>query len=533
MATLTRIEDAVEAAGYSRRLLRICKLGNQTDFIICHSSIRNGPDSLLSELNRPGVKRGCFIRAAIVDSDGNVKIELERSQLFSEVVQSAIESERFFCGSLEHKTRKIAIVAWSVRWKEREDGRFPLECLRTMIIGKHIRNICQSLGWICTLIGVDCDCLDDFDNWSKRLDCMPDRLVKFPSPQKDDHFTRAILKKIVSCGFCSMAVDSDQNETTVNLGDYVKKENPDGGYDKSIREVTLCANGKLSDLVLNVTLLENLFDSDSTESLIHLAPEKCKITVEKTSLLWKMFSKNSAARHQQFVFHGGVSFPDGKDISISELCRTRERQFEEASATKYGESTENVSAKNIIRTLTSATIKYDFISKSIEAPVKVRLDSEKRTDTSADRAGAFIVYNYARLCTLLENFSTAVKKEIYEPLGEVSQADFTLLLDDGEWDILFRGLCQYHLAVKDVEKNLEKNLVSQATSLSLQLNKVSLYAFAMVQKFSSYYGRVRILSADKPHLRPLMHARLHLIISVRMILEHFLRLLNIRPLEHI
>ena len=55
---------------------------------------------------------------------------------------------------------------------------------------------------------------------------MPDRLVKFPSPQKDDHFTRAILKKIVSCGFCSMAVDSDQNETTVNLGDYVKKENP-------------------------------------------------------------------------------------------------------------------------------------------------------------------------------------------------------------------------------------------------------------------------------------------------------------------
>ena len=30
----------------------------------------------------------------------------------------------------------------------------------------------------------------------------------------------------------------------------------------------------------------------------------------------------------------------------------------------------DVSAKNIIRTLTSATIKYDFISKSIEAPVR-------------------------------------------------------------------------------------------------------------------------------------------------------------------
>lgn len=90
---------------------------------------------------------------------------------------------------------------------------------------------------------------------------------------------------------------------------------------------------------------------------------------------------------------------------------------------KYGHNKENAVLDNCHK-LGTAIVTFDLLKiKHINA-----IDFEKRqTASSTTKGAAFILYNVARLQTLLAQFEQQVTKGFYAPLPDFDEIDFGLL----------------------------------------------------------------------------------------------------------
>lgn len=97
--------------------------------------------------------------------------------------------------------------------------------------------------------------------------------------------------------------------------------------------------------------------------------------------------------------------------------------MEKAGEMKHGHNKENV-VLNISQKLGAAIVTFDLLKiKHYNA-----IDFEKMM--TAKREASFILYNVARLQTLLASFDYQVSKGIYDPLPQYDQIDFGLLREE-------------------------------------------------------------------------------------------------------
>lgn len=132
---------------------------------------------------------------------------------------------------------------------------------------------------------------------------------------------------------------------------------------------------------------------------------------------------------------------------------------------------------------------------------------------------AFILYNSARIETLISTFQERVIENYYPALSEVN---LELLTEPLEWELL-----KHLLTFPDVIDKCLENLVNG----QIALHCLYKYLIGIVNTFSVYYSKKKILLENRPHLVPLVLAKIHLLKAIQKILNLTFDLLEIEPVK--
>lgn len=176
----------------------------------------------------------------------------------------------------------------------------------------------------------------------------------------------------------------------------------------------------------------------------------------------------------------------------------------------------DVMTQNVHQTA-AAEIQFQLHAKNLRMPAA--LDPEK-----CDQA-SFVLYNNARIIQIFNAFHNSCQIKPSEQLPDVASVDFDLLAEDEEWELLFNSVLPYLDFVQSVR--------NEPTSAALSnVNKICAVMIGLANCFSKYYRRVRILKNDpQPQTLRVMHARLYLILVLRIVNQHAFDILGIRALK--
>lgn len=110
---------------------------------------------------------------------------------------------------------------------------------------------------------------------------------------------------------------------------------------------------------------------------------------------------------------------------------------------KHGQNKENAVFEKC-RKLGAAIVTFDLLKiKHFNA-----IDFEKlMASTSTVKGAAFILYNVARLQTLLASFDQQVQSGFYDPLPEFGDVDFSLLKEEVCKQLFFKFVFVYFFVV--------------------------------------------------------------------------------------
>ncbi|XP_070558446.1 DALR anticodon-binding domain-containing protein 3-like [Ptychodera flava] len=218
-----------------------------------------------------------------------------------------------------------------------------------------------------------------------------------------------------------------------------------------------------------------------------------------------------------------------------EFLQLRKTQMREAWVMKYGKAVSGEGWENTITAMTLAAIKFELLSTTARNPVKVDLSQTGTSVGKTDcRIGSFVIYNYARLSTLFAHYKEASKQGVYPDLPDVADVDFTLLREEEEWQLLLHYILPYPSLVKEtIAGPGGQHEPSSSPHAKIQTHRICNFLVNLSQDFSSYYGRVHVLTEARAHLLPTIFARLYLLKCVQQVMKNALRLLNITPLEQV
>ncbi|XP_063401813.1 DALR anticodon-binding domain-containing protein 3-like [Mytilus trossulus] len=311
-----------------------------------------------------------------------------------------------------------------------------------------------------------------------------------------------------------------------------------GRYEKSLKELTPSVSGKddmCTDLICEVIhLQEHSTQVNGSVIVAHLNSERRFYHQQKVDLLWRaLFGEQNIS--QIHINYGLVSSRQGsshdKALTAEEFIQTRFQQMREASVMKYGDKVKGPKWENTIFRLTMASLKFEFLMSIHKNMLKLDLSQGQEFGGGIDnRAGAFVMYNCARLATLYKHFEENVSKGIYPPLPEISSIDFSKLREEDEWELLYNYICIYgDLIAETTEKFIPEDSIISKT----HTHKVCNFLVSLSRHLSSYYSRTHVLGENLEHLLPTMYARLYLLKVIHQIMCHALSLLGITPLNQL
>ncbi|XP_002133822.2 uncharacterized protein [Drosophila pseudoobscura] len=148
-----------------------------------------------------------------------------------------------------------------------------------------------------------------------------------------------------------------------------------------------------------------------------------------------------------------------------------------------------------------------------------------RNGSGGSKGASYILYNSARLETLLRTFNAQVEAGVYQPLPPLDDIDLSLLEDDLDWKLIYGYLLPFP---EVVESTL--NLLQQG---QCDVHLLVRYISSLAAIFSRYYRQKKILVQMRDQLMPVLYARVYLIMAVRQVLNVALSLLGIEPVTYI
>ncbi|KAH9510136.1 hypothetical protein Btru_043541 [Bulinus truncatus] len=216
-------------------------------------------------------------------------------------------------------------------------------------------------------------------------------------------------------------------------------------------------------------------------------------------------------------------------ITAQSLYQSRYEQMKEASEMRYGCNIDAEEMERRVQLLTHASLKVDLLCNDAHNELQLEVCGSDRPVES--RLGSFILYNTARLASLINQFEYKVSEGFYPPLPPVADVDFTSLREEEDWELLFLFIAEFPALVRH---SVELVFPVDGRCLAkIHTHKVTKFLASFCKCLSAHYSRYHILSGGEEHLLPLMFARLHLMKSAHQVLLNCLHLLDIDALSEL
>ncbi|TKS77275.1 DALR anticodon-binding domain-containing protein 3 [Collichthys lucidus] len=265
------------------------------------------------------------------------------------------------------------------------------------------------------------------------------------------------------------------------------------GYDPSLGTCTVHR-----DSVSHLAQLD-LATADCTVAMattLHVTSCQDEFRQQQIAVLWRASGATHTQRH---LVCGPVKTP-GSHLTAAQYLQLRRGQMKEASEMKYGDQVEGQTWDDIIRVMTSATVRFELLSTVHTSPVTLDVQREGGVSTKGPRGGVFVMYNCARLHTLFDSYERGVEKGLYPEIPEGSQLDFSALKEEGEWLLLFNYLITFSELLDQSGQALDCE--GGGARVNIKTEQICKFLVSLSKDFSSYYNRVHVLGEPLPHLQP-------------------------------
>ncbi|XP_029579313.1 DALR anticodon-binding domain-containing protein 3-like isoform X1 [Salmo trutta] len=318
-------------------------------------------------------------------------------------------------------------------------------------------------------------------------------------------------------------MDGDKEEMLrVNLKRVFQEEHLPG-YDPSLGTCTV-----QRDSVSHLAQLDRATAdcTVSTATAVHVTSCQDEFRQQQIAMLWRASGATVTQRH---LVCGPMKTP-GTHLSAAQYLQLRRVQMKEASEIKYGEQVEDQTLDDIIKVMTSATVRFELLSTVHTSPVTLDVQREGSVSTKGPRGGVFVMYNCARLHTLFDSYERVVEKGLYPEIPEGSQLDFSALKEEGEWLLLFNYLIPFSELLDQTGQTLE---CDGGARVNLKTEQICKFLVSLSKDFSSYYNRVHVLGEPLPHLFNQMFCRLQLLRALRELYHSALDTLHLPPIPQL
>ncbi|XP_041654965.1 DALR anticodon-binding domain-containing protein 3 [Cheilinus undulatus] len=296
------------------------------------------------------------------------------------------------------------------------------------------------------------------------------------------------------------------------------------GYDPSLGTCTVHR-----DSVSHLAQLD-LATADCTvpmATVLHVTSCQDEFRQQQIAVLWRASGATHTQRH---LVCGPVKTP-GSQLTAAQYLQLRRGQMKEASEMKYGDQVEGQTWEDIIRVMTSATVRFELLSTVHTSPVTLDVQREGGVSTKGPRGGVFVMYNCARLHTLFDSYERGVEKGLYPEIPESSQLDFSALKEEGEWLLLFNYLIPFSELMDQSGQALDCE--GGGARVNIKTEQICKFLVSLSKDFSSYYNRVHVLGEPLPHLFNQMFCRLYLLRALRELYHSALDTLNLPPIRQL
>lgn len=314
-----------------------------------------------------------------------------------------------------------------------------------------------------------------------------------------------------------------KEDVRINLKQVVQDENLNG-YDPSLGTCTvqreaLCHLAQLDSATADFPA--------STTTALHVTSCQDEFRQQQTAMLWRAAG---ATALQRLVICGPVKTP-GVQMNAAQYFQLRKAQMKEASEMKYGDQVEGQTWDDIIRVMTSATVRFELLSTVHTSPVTLDVQRDSGVSTKGPRGGVFVMYNCARLHTLFSSYEKGVEQGLYPEIPGGTELDFSALKEEGEWLLLFNYLIPFSEILDQSAQTLEHE--GGGARVQLRTEQVCRFLVSLSKDFSSYYNRVHVLGEPLPHLFNQMFCRLLLLRALRELYHSALDSLNLPPIPQL
>ncbi|XP_063705136.1 uncharacterized protein LOC134834417 [Culicoides brevitarsis] len=204
-------------------------------------------------------------------------------------------------------------------------------------------------------------------------------------------------------------------------------------------------------------------------------------------------------------------------VTTDDYVKKRSTDMQLMAQHKYGLRVRNEAVfVALIKQLGLAAVTVDFMEVRHSSPVGLNVSG-----CSTSKGASFILYNSARIETILRKFHERVACGYYNALPELSDIDISQLSEEEEWQMLIVYVAGYENLIDKSLADIENGRIAP--------HLVCNFLCGLVGLFSIYYRRCRILVENRSQLMPQLFARIYLIKCIQKTLNNALALLNIDP----
>lgn len=212
-----------------------------------------------------------------------------------------------------------------------------------------------------------------------------------------------------------------------------------------------------------------------------------------------------------------ITWQDYVQNKIKELRTLNEQKCFEAQ--EYNPKPEEY----FLKILANATVTFELLSVKPSHPVLIGCGNFAVDKATTNTKGAsFILYNAARISTIIQKYNDKVLRGEYPNLPDINNIDFSLLSQEDEWEIIYNFIIRYQLMIKDCLRYEPFQTCPQV---------ICTFLTRLCSKFSVYYRKTRILIEAYDHLIPTMIARVYMLHALKVVIQNALAILDIHPVS--
>lgn len=209
-------------------------------------------------------------------------------------------------------------------------------------------------------------------------------------------------------------------------------------------------------------------------------------------------------------------------LSADDYIKARHTEMTLIAQHKYGVRISSESKwKDFLEHLGNSAVTFELLQIKPSNCIKVNFEC---SSSGSSKGAAFVLYNCARLESILRAYNGKVIEGSYPSLPPMNEVDFSLLIDEDEWTLLF-------IYIFGFPSLISGSVIMNGKLCEFRPHNICNFLSSMVRVFSQYYRKIRILTEPRTHLQPVMFARLYLLKILNETLKTCLAIINIKSVS--